>query len=44
MQQVAENKKHNAIGVIIQILIAVLNALANIFGSTAKVIGLSFSR
>ncbi len=39
-----ENKKPNAISIIIQILIAILNTLATMFGSTAKMVGLTLSR
>jgi hypothetical protein len=44
MQNSNQSKKPNAIGVVIQILIAILNALASMFGSTAKVIGVALGR
>ena len=44
MQNSNQSKKPNAISVVIQILIAILNALASMFGSTAKVIGLTLGK
>ena len=39
-----ENKKPNAISIIIKILIAILNALSTMFESTAKMVGLTLCR